>query len=381
MKSLVSSVFLSAFAIAQAGPSQPARPPVCPLSESQTKKSIDAFARIADFLTNEKRCSNCHGGVNPYLEGIGADPGDPSAPVSVVEHGGGKVPREGAKSADGQPIIDSGCNECHSNMPPRTRDGSPSRWMTAPGFLAFVGKDATALCKQIKGASRDADDFIGHLTDDNGGNNFGGAAFNGDRGLDRSMYPESEVPTQKPRISHAALLKMGHEWVDAMGGEFKGDRECGCVPSHYLLRFSGTLVIHDEDTQYRSEMLPMDIPLTFEDDGAFHGEAGADFRGSGVAADCAVQAGSNSKYSISGKAIETGKEHSMRLTLKTNSPVNGSGNYRCPDASGSFAKEVGGKGEWPFEMRGEVGEALSTPLPSPAPEITSTGRIEVVKKE
>src|SRR5688572_16439253 len=36
----------------------------CPLSESQTQKSIEAFAEIFPFLAHEPRCVNCHGAVN-----------------------------------------------------------------------------------------------------------------------------------------------------------------------------------------------------------------------------------------------------------------------------------------------------------------------------
>src|SRR5262249_9468676 len=147
------------------------KPSVCPLSESQTQKSIDAFDKIAAFLTSEQRCFNFHGGVNPFIEGTGSDPEDPNAPPSKFEHGGGKVFREGAKSADGQPVIETGCNECHNNRAPR-RDGSKSVWMTAPAFLSFVDKDAPTLCRQIRRSIRTAKELIETLKDDHGGNNF-----------------------------------------------------------------------------------------------------------------------------------------------------------------------------------------------------------------
>jgi hypothetical protein len=60
--------------------------PVCPLTDTQSKKAIDAWDKIANFITNEPRCVNCHGGVNPYIDGVGLDPDDPlkdpGAPVS-----------------------------------------------------------------------------------------------------------------------------------------------------------------------------------------------------------------------------------------------------------------------------------------------------------
>ena len=98
--------------------------------------------------------------------------------------------------------------------------------MTAPNFLSFVDKDPTALCKQIKGASHDADDLIGHMTDDNGGNNFTATAYRGDRGLDPDRYDIQSAP---PTISHQTFIQLGRKWVAAMGGELEGDESCGCV--------------------------------------------------------------------------------------------------------------------------------------------------------
>ena len=41
----------------------------CPLTDTQSKKAIDAFAKIAAFVTGEPRCVNCHGGVDPVHQG------------------------------------------------------------------------------------------------------------------------------------------------------------------------------------------------------------------------------------------------------------------------------------------------------------------------
>jgi hypothetical protein len=215
--------------------------PLCPLTKEQTQKSIDAFAKIAKFLTTEPRCVNCHGAVNPYINGTGSDPKDPDAPPSTVEHGGGAMDHE-EDSAKAR-LVDSACSNCHSHMAPRT-DGSPSVWMTAPNFLSFVGKDAPTLCKQIKNSSGDAKHFVGHMKDDNGGNNFTGTSYNGDRGLDRDMYPETEVPTQRPSVSHAELMRMGQDWIDAMGGRFHGGASCGCEQQSYAFKVDYVSVVN-----------------------------------------------------------------------------------------------------------------------------------------
>ena len=58
---------------------------VCPLSDAQTQKSIDAFAKLVPVFTQEPRCLNCHGGVDPFSDQLSGTASDPSAPRT--EHG------------------------------------------------------------------------------------------------------------------------------------------------------------------------------------------------------------------------------------------------------------------------------------------------------
>jgi hypothetical protein len=186
-------------------------------------KSIRAFAPIHKFVMNEPRCVNCHGGVNPHLDEPGVDPDSPNEVPSTVAHGPGAIDRFVQPDADGvRRTMEVSCTGCHDAMVPK-RDGSPSRWFTAPPFLAFLNKDAPTLCKQFKRATGSADRFIGHLEDDNGGNAFTKTAFLGNRGI-------ADLAPVPPSISQAQLISLGHEWIDAMGGQFKGDESCGCEP-------------------------------------------------------------------------------------------------------------------------------------------------------
>lgn len=210
----------------------------CPLPFDQQLKAVNAFAEMIPFIRHP-RCSNCHGGVNPFIEESGPDPEDPNVPPSQVEHGGGRMFRENATSRDGQRLIETGCNECHASMAPR-RDGSKSNWMTAPGFLSFVDKDTTTICRQIKRSLRTAEELLGQLRDDNGGNNFVGTAFNGDRGLDRTLFPEDEVATEKPPGTHAQLTEKGKKWVDILGDGYSASPDCGCVKPKIEGSFSQT---------------------------------------------------------------------------------------------------------------------------------------------
>lgn len=183
-------------------------------------KAIRAFAPIHNFVTKEPRCANCHGGVNPHIAGTGPDPGNANEVPSIVEHEGGVIAREEPDSR-GQPVINSAqCMSCHDGMHPQ-RNGKPSRWFTAPPFMSFINKDAATLCKQFRRSTGSAAHFIGHLQDDNGGNAFIKTAFSGNRGI-------NDLAPKPPSIPHAALMRMGREWIAAMGGQFKGGEGCGC---------------------------------------------------------------------------------------------------------------------------------------------------------
>jgi hypothetical protein len=205
----------------------------CPLTESQAQKSIAAFSKIATFISGEPRCANCHGAVNPYIDGTGLDFQDPFAPGSFVEHGGPTQPRGQKQAPDGTILMDFGCKDCHDHMAPK-RDGSPSIWTLAPSFLSFTNKPAFTLCRQIKRNSKTAENFLGHLRDDNGGSNFAKTAFNGDRGLNPKEIKAYNVTILGPAISHAEELKLAQDWISAMGGKFQGDESCGCEPVHPL---------------------------------------------------------------------------------------------------------------------------------------------------
>lgn len=360
-------IFLCAGAHAQAIGQKTPEKAVCPLSEDQTQKSIEAFAKIANTISHEDRCLGCHGRVNPFIDGTGEDSGDPDAPPSEFEHGPGKVDRH----AD--------CQECHSKMARRTSDGQPSRWMTAPNFLAFVGKDAPTLCKQIRGILHNAKDFMGHIKDDNGGNNFAGTAFNGDRGLDRKMFTEKEIPPQKPHISHAALMKLGQDWVDAMGGEFKGDMGCGCEPEHFAIQFSSTTEITIQNLHHSSAMGPVKIPITFKDDGSFEGSANGTFNGGGAAGECSEQSSLTVPFKISGQATETSLEQSMHVDLEYPMPMAMAVSVQCTDSSDSNQQTLPAADvTLALDFKGDVGESLDGGQDSIPGFVTKT-HLEIIK--
>lgn len=364
VKLLATLVFVCASAVAASGSEPPLR--VCPLSDAQVQKSIDAFSKLVPTLHGEPRCTGCHGRVNPYIEDTGPDPDNPNAVPSEFAHGPGAVDR----TAD--------CNDCHSKMPDRTRGGK-SRWMTAPDFLAFLGKDARTLCEQIRDNIARAKDFVGHITDDNGFNNFAGAAFNGDRGLDRSMYPESEVPTEKPTISHAALLKLGKDWVATTDGEFQGDKSCGCEPAHYAIRVSVLNEINIGIAHHTSALAPVDIPITFADDGTFSGDGELKYQGAGSAGACTEQTGSQFKVHVSGKAKQTADEHSMNVKFEKSSPTVTTMSAQCPYHAPIGTQTANAEPvSLQFDFTGEVGETRDYQMPG-VPGVSSIMHMEIVK--
>jgi hypothetical protein len=256
--------------------------PVCPLTEKQTNDAIGAWAKLAAFITNEPRCVNCHGGVNPYIEGTGLDANDPfsdpEAPVSRIEHVGGKQNHENTG------LMDQGCKKCHDGMaasktwvevgdkPVPWPEGSPlPNWTLAPNFLSFIDKDATTLCRQIKKSTGSAEAFINHLRDDQGRTNFAGTAFYGNRGLGEDSVEGFSIDLQPPSVTHEEVLRLGNDWIAAMGGKFQGDESCGCEVEHslwsgqihYTEQYSGDQ--GDDELQHWSNKGLYTVTVTVED--------------------------------------------------------------------------------------------------------------------
>jgi hypothetical protein len=339
---------------------------VCTLSDSQTQKSIEAFAKIAAFVTSEPRCVNCHGGVNPFVDKPGEkDPEDPKAPASTVEHGGGKqAHRTGAE--------ESGCDTCHDNMAP-TRGGKESFWTTAPSFLSFLNKDAPTLCKQVKQMTGNAKAFMEHLKDDRGFNNFAGTAFLGNRGLNSGMYSK-EVPPKPPSISQAAFMKMGQDWIDAMGGEFKGDEGCGCVPAHYAIRLTYWAEVSGRGFRWKGGS-KTDVPITFADDQSFTGQTPV-HTPAGLSGLCQGQAAGDAVIKASGNAIETPQKHAMHIQFESVGVGTGNVTVACPGFSGGASKQNEGQSILSFDLKGMVGEAKDI-IVNPYANL----HMEVVKRE
>jgi hypothetical protein len=327
---------------------------VCPLSPLQTQNSIDAFAKIVPTLTQEPRCVNCHGGVDPF-----SDP---------TNHGGGTMDAK------------SDCNDCHSEMPAR-RDTSPSKWRLANREHFFLGKDVKTLCKQMRSVFVEGADFIGHLIDDNGNSKFTEVAFEGTRGLNDAgqALVDHYQPEPPKRITHGGLVNLGMEWINATGGEFKGDVDCGCEPVHYAVRVFSNTQVDVGPAHVTNTMTPIEIPITFQDGGTFSGEAMVYFSGSGMAAVCSEQSTSAMSLKVSGQATEQYQNNHMRLRLENTTPQAGMASVQCPMMGDTAPIRGDTHRAIDFQLTGRVGEAVMFNPLAGIPGVTSTVRAEIVK--
>jgi len=308
---------------------------VCPLSDAQTQKSIDAFAKMVPTFTQEPRCVNCHGGVDPFAK--------------PTNHGGDT--RE----------VGSDCDECHDEVPAK-RSGEASKWRLANQEHFFKGKDAKTLCKQMRDVFQEGADFIGHLIDDNGNSKFTEVAFLGTRGLDkfgRSFVKDyKDEPPQ--HITHGGLINLGTAWIDAMGGEFKGDVDCGCEPSHYAVRVTYDQVINVAIVHGTKTMGPIDIPIRFDEHGNFEGEQVIYINGNETALMCTGNSTAAMVLRVSGQATEQFQKNHMHLQIESGSGLKGVANAQCPMVSRS-APIAARQSQAVLEkdLEGRVGDAMS----------------------
>ncbi len=230
---------------------------MCTVSDHQLEDAMKAFEKMMPTFQHP-RCANCHGGVNPFEANTG--------------HAGGKF--DVVLGPEGDLMYEEtfgACQECHGGL---------KGWEVPPADLAFVGKDAVELCKQMKTGS--AENFMDHITRDRGKTPFIETAFTGMRGLGEDGIDYYEALNDKkpmpepPPGSHSALIEQAQAWVDALGGEFPGDNSCGCEPQHYALEVvesvAGSLEQNGTKFDWKGGTT-VQIPITLNQDGTFTGEA------------------------------------------------------------------------------------------------------------
>ncbi len=251
--------------------------PVCPLSDIQTQRAIDAFNALAPIFI-EPRCFNCHGGVSPF----GAGRNHPA-------ESGFKIVRDPVTHIENVEQTFAPCQECHSGLP---------GWRLAPALppgpnMQFgttgAPKSPLQLCLQMKHLfPNQAGRFISHMTNDEGGTPFLNIAFEGTMalnkdGLDRAQHAEDIPDKTRIRImTRAQMLQHANDWVQAQNEEFSDPDECGCQPLEYALRlrFHGVWTGNAGPETVRFEWgtpgpdaaLPL-VPIKFHEDGTVTGES------------------------------------------------------------------------------------------------------------
>lgn len=193
----------------------PTPPPVsswsgCPLTLPQEYKAGQVFEKMMPVLMHP-RCFNCHGGVDETL------------PANKGGHLGGPV---GPKDD---------CLDCHVGV--RNLNNPRRRflaWRTPSSDFFFKGRTPRDLCNQFKFIEGSPERFVGHMINDNGGDQFGEAAYQGDRSLNTLGEIESKQATgrdmvpQPPPIPHGQLVSHAREWANTVGTAGWKVPDCGC---------------------------------------------------------------------------------------------------------------------------------------------------------
>ncbi|MDQ3224861.1 MAG: hypothetical protein M3Q75_15520, partial [Gemmatimonadota bacterium] len=133
------------------------------------------------------------------------------------------------------------CEECHMND-----------WGDAARAPDWTDKSAMDLCRGMHVVfEHDAPRFIDHMLRDGGNVAFIEAAFVGKRGLSEGGQTIYEGETGQPFSAapppgtHGQLVQQARDWVAAQGGQFVGDRDCGCVVDKLEVLFHSTMTVVD----------------------------------------------------------------------------------------------------------------------------------------
>lgn len=194
----------------------------CPLPLGSQVKAVAAFAKMIPVFRHP-RCSNCHGGVDPFV--------DPK----TGKHGGGQQ--------DTDAFEDGVCEDCHDQMSGGMKG---AKWKMAPPPMFWVKKTDEELCMQVREMAPDAAKYVGHIRDDNGKEPFTLVAFKGMRGLSegtKSVLSGNEITKESPPGTLELMTQQAQDYVDAMGGSLVGSSECGCKLQPVEVLFHSTLKI------------------------------------------------------------------------------------------------------------------------------------------
>lgn len=275
------------------------------------------------------------------------------------------------------------CAECHD--PP---------WIIPSANELFTNKNAVQLCRKMKEFGGAAS-FLRHVRTDD----FSVVGFAGTRGLNtrgQSEYEEKrKAPYEKepPKFAVDELATTAQAWVNAMGGRWVMDSDCGCMPHHYSLSIdeksnddssSGSYATHMEMSSHT------DIPLKFKDDGSFEADAqmlvtetgydhGLISMHTGKREDCTINGSVTIKFKLKG-AVEEAKP--ILHLVSSNGSMGESGTATCSDGTtttGPLRKSATPGSSW--DMPSFVGVDHVIPMPGQnPPQFTSSMKCESIRR-
>jgi hypothetical protein len=387
---------------AGSAPAQPGgTPPLCTLSEENTKKAVDAFERLMGAF-HHPRCANCHNAVDPFAARGHLDIRDELRPLrernelanrmgpaltpgweavidrthlAILRFTGDSTGAGGSTDVTPNERIDMMfgrvCNVCH-DPPSKT----PS-WRMAPSFDSFHDKDRVALCRHmhIGSETNSPAAFLKHMEDDASG--FIPVAFAGTRGLSSygetlaTSQPFAPQPIASPTFDE--MKRVANDWVDAQGGRFAPNAECGCRPFHYKLHVRQVAAMSlaiSGGTAVNRGASEFDVPIAFAGNGEFDGQATVSLK---------------MKQDVTTEGMGCTSETSARVTVRARGRVQEDG--QMPVILDLAATPQGGS----MTCRTPIG-VFSNPLPAGAridrsrsirmqAELGATGQAEMVQDD
>lgn len=344
---------------------QPGKKQVCALSDQQQEAAPKAFASFATMVKGEPRCNNCHGAVNPFLEN--------------TTHLGGTMDLSlrGKMGPDG--ATQSQCMECHN--PP---------WVVPSQGEWFTNKNVIQLCRKMKSDfSESAQHFLNHVRSDQ----FSMAGFTGTRALNetgQAVYEEKRKAPYKiepPKFTLNQLVDQAEAWVNAMGGKFVGDADCGCVPHHYTLSMDMTSkenISAGSFVSYLEQSAHSQFPLEFNDDGTFEKKDGQmSWTLSGYSRsshfDCTIKGSIDLKFNVKGRVAQ---DKEVLHLVFSNQVIRGSSTSTCTNGQVTTSEIPGFSSAAPTTMSWDISTFVDVPqnVPMPyqkPPEFTSSMQMRI----
>lgn len=319
---------------------------ICTLDRQQQQQSIDAYAKIHPVFI-DRRCSNCHGAVNPY--------------VAQGAHLGDVIPKGEAQQ----------CAGCHN----------PAK---APWQLAnseFVGKSPADLCEFFQ-RTMATEEFLQHASDDALG--FIAVAFGGTRGLNgagEAEYEEATGRVFRPEPVKASTFGVfetnAHAWIAALGS-FQKPPSCGCRPLRYQLVMKHAVNWDERIVKTHHVAKEGEAEVVFDlvvSNGLFAAEATVPRTAvqnvGAPGATCKSTAEWTETWDVDGEFVEDGA--TARITLITERATPLSGFITCVTPERTMTQRLppgstgSGSGTMKFEMPARIDEPKSIEFQLPGP--------------